>query len=416
MKLEKYSFGVGDRFAQQGDAQLNAIIKAKSRGIHVVPVWNKSKREHQIIGSEPSSTRDEADKACHSMGWKEAYYVDADHINLDTVEPFIPYSDFFTLDVADFIGSEVSQKDLDQFLELGRRYTGRLEIPGIETPFEISEAQLEQIARKFLGAILKASQIYAHVAASKGADHFIAEVSMDEVESAQTPVELFFILQMIHQHGIPAQTIAPKFTGRFNKGVDYVGDVSQFRKEFEEDLLVIDHAIREFGLPDNLKLSVHSGSDKFSIYPIMGELIRKHDKGLHVKTAGTTWLEEVIGLAMAGGEALEMAKEIYRRAFQRQEELCRPYATVIDIDPASLPLPAEVALWDGEGFANALRHIPGHPEYHPGFRQLVHVGYKVAAELGQDFLDMVRRHKYVVGKEVSTNIYERHICRLFDLS
>jgi hypothetical protein len=238
---------------------------------------------------------------------------------------------------------------------------------------------------------------------------------MDEVEDPQTPVELFFILHMISHYGIPAQTIAPKFTGRFNKGVDYVGDVEQFRKEFEQDLLVIDYAIKCFALPENLKLSVHSGSDKFTIYPIMGELVRKYDKGLHVKTAGTTWLEEVIGLAMAGGEALDMAKAIYARAYERQEELCGPYATVIDIDPATLPAPETVNSWDGEKFAATLRHIPGHPDYHAGFRQLIHVGYKVAAELGDDFLDMVRRHSEVVGEQVMTNIYERHICRLFDL-
>jgi hypothetical protein len=236
---------------------------------------------------------------------------------------------------------------------------------------------------------------------------------MDEVEEAQTPVELFFILMMIRQYDIPAQTIAPKFTGRFNKGVDYVGDVALFRKEFEENLLVIDHAIRTFGLPENLKLSVHSGSDKFTIYPIMGELIRKHDKGIHVKTAGTTWLEEVIGLAMAGGDALQMAKDIYGGAYRRQEELCGPYATVIEIDPATLPQPSEVELWDSEKFAATLRHIPGSPHYHPGFRQLIHVGYKVAAEMGESYLTMVRNHHKVVHEQVMTNIYKRHILRLF---
>lgn len=218
---------------------------------------------------------------------------------------------------------------------------------------------------------------------------------------------------MIKLYGIPAQTIAPKFTGRFNKGVDYVGDAVLFRKEFEEDLLVIDFAVKTFGLPDNLKLSVHSGSDKFTIYPIMGELIRKHNKGIHVKTAGTTWLEEVIGLAMAGGEALKMAKEIYKSAYERQDELCGPYATVIDIDPATLPSPSEVAQWDGEKFATTLRNIPGHPNYHSGFRQLMHVGYKVAAELGEEYLAMIREHQDVVGDQVRTNIYERHIKRLF---
>jgi len=269
------------------------------------------------------------------------------------------------------------------------------------------------IARNFLGAIREAAAIYNHIASRKGTDNFVAEVSMDEVENPQTPVELFFILLMIKHYGIPAQTIAPKFTGRFNKGVDYVGDAGQFRKEFEQDLLVIDYAVKTFNLPDNLKLSVHSGSDKFTIYPIMGELIRKHDKGIHVKTAGTTWLEEVIGLAMSGGEALQMAKTIYSRAYERQDELCGPYATVIDIDPEQLPSPEEVNSWNGEKFANTLRNIPGHPDYQPGFRQLIHVGYKVASEMGDDFREMLRKNSKLVGEQVTTNIYDRHIKRLF---
>ena len=92
---------------------------------------------------------------------------------------------------------------------------------------------------------------------------------------------------------------APKFTGRFNKGVDYVGDLVQFEREFNDDLCVIAHAVKQYGLPANLKLSVHSGSDKFSLYPAIRRALAKHGAGVHVKTAGTTWLEEVIGLAEA---------------------------------------------------------------------------------------------------------------------
>lgn len=413
MKLDKYSFGIGDRFAQQGEAQLKAIIKAKEMGIEIVPVWNKSNREHQIIHSSPADTRTEADAAVKALNWNDAYHVDADHINLNTVDVFIEHSDFFTLDVADYIGSEVSKVEIDRFLVQAVTYEGVLEIPGIDEPFHISKDSMVEIAKSFLGAVREAAAIYNHIAHKKGVKNFIAEVSMDEVENPQTPVELFFILMMIQQYGIPAQTIAPKFTGRFNKGVDYVGDVAQFTKEFEQDLLVIDFAIKTFGLPENLKLSVHSGSDKFTIYPIMGDLIQKYDKGIHVKTAGTTWLEEVIGLAMAGGDALKMAQSIYSMAYERQDELCGPYATVIDIDPASLPTPEEVNGWDGEKFANTLRHIPDHPDYQAGFRQLIHVGYKVAAELDNEFLEMLSQHRDIVGEQVMVNIFERHIQRLF---
>ncbi|MEA3460693.1 MAG: tagaturonate epimerase family protein [Bacteroidota bacterium] len=413
MKLEKYSFGIGDRFSQQGEAQLKALIKAKEMGIEIVPVWNKSNREHQIIQSSPADTRQEADQAVSALGWEHPYYVDADHINIVTVNPFMEHSDFFTLDVADYIGSEVAVDEMEKFLAVANSYTGEVHIPGIKEPFLVSPDSLREIAGKFLGAVAKAAEIYKHIESKKGAGNFIAEVSMDEVESAQTPEELLFILLMISHCGIPAQTIAPKFTGRFNKGVDYAGDVDLFRKEFEQDLLVIDFAVKTFDLPDNLKLSIHSGSDKFTIYPIMGELIRKYDKGIHVKTAGTTWLEELIGLALAGGDALSMSKTIYSKAYCRQEELCGPYETVIDIDPSTLPLPPEVDKWDGEKFAATLRHEPGHPDYHAGFRQLIHVGYKVAAEMGDEFLALVRQHSEIVAEQVMTNIYERHIKRLF---
>ncbi|MGC9342685.1 MAG: tagaturonate epimerase family protein, partial [Bacteroidales bacterium] len=178
---------------------------------------------------------------------------------------------------------------------------------------------------------------------------------------------------------------------------------------------VIDKALSEFDLPENLKLSVHSGSDKFSIYPVMGELIKSLDKGIHVKTAGTTWLEEIIGLALAGEEALYLAKSIYSKALARKDELCGSYSTVIDIDDSKLPSGDEVDSWDGEQFARTLRHIPDHPDYNPSFRQLIHVGYKIAAEYANVYISMIRRNEEIVAKQVSENIYERHLKRLFNL-
>ena len=210
-------------------------------------------------------------------------------------------------------------------------------------------------------------------------------------------------------------TIAPKFTGRFNKGVDYVGDIDHFAREFEEDLLVLDFSIQEFNLPAGLKLSVHSGSDKFSIYPIMGNLIQKHNKGIHVKTAGTTWLEEAIGLSMAGGDSLQLVKDIYYGALHRYDELAGPYATVIDINRDALPAAEDLATWDGYQLAAALRHIPDQPHYNPNLRQLMHVAYKLAAEAGDRYLMLLKEHKQLVGEQVTENIFERHMKRLFDL-
>lgn len=415
MELGKYSFGVGDRFNHEGQAQLRALIKANQKGISVTPVWNKSNREHDIVHSEPSGTRIEADEAVKELSWNNPYCVDADHINLTNVDRFIDPCDFFTLDVAMYIGNESPEADINTFKRSCSDLGEVVVIPGIEEPIEITETQLNKVATKYLAAIKEASKIYKKIESVKGKGNFITEISMDEVEMPQTPVELFFILKMIANEGIPAQTIAPKFTGRFNKGVDYVGDAEQFAKEFEQDVLVINYAVKTFGLASDLKLSVHSGSDKFTIYPIMAEIIKKYDKGIHVKTAGTTWLEEVIGLAISGEEGLAVAKEIYAKSLARKDELCGPYVDVIDIDDLNLPTVEEVSAWSGEKFGNTLRHIPDHPDYNLNFRQLIHVGYKVAAEMGTDYTDLLKKYADVVGGCVEENIYDRHLKRLFDL-
>ena len=415
MKLGKYSIGVGDRFTHQGRAQLRAIMKANETGLEINPVWNKSNREHIYVGTVPADTRKEADEAVKALNYTGPYFVDADHINLSSVSKYVDSSDFFTLDVASFIGKESSKEDVDAFVASCEKYVGELQIPGIEKPLHIIKELLNKIAGKFLAATQHASDIYEYLKKEKGEGNFITEVSMDEVESPQTPVEMLFILKMLADKGVPVQTIAPKFTGRFNKGVDYVGDIDQFAKEFEEDVLVLDFAVKEFGLPEELKLSVHSGSDKFSIYPIMAEVIAKYDKGLHLKTAGTTWLEEVIGLAVAGGEGLELAKKIYEYSYNRQEELCAPYADVIDIDGSKLPSVEEVNSWNSDKYADTLRHIPEHPDYNSNFRQLIHVAYKVAAEMGNEYTDMLVKFDNVVGSCVEENIYDRHLKRLFSI-
>jgi hypothetical protein len=413
MLLEKYSFGVGDRFGHQGKAQLQGIMQAASRGVEIVPVWNKSNREHTIIGTDPQDVRRGADAAVKAAGWHHSYYVDADHIHLENVSGFLKPSNFFTIDVADYIGQRAGADRIGAFVSQHAPYTGRLRIPGIDGTFDVSRQQLEAIANKYLNAIVEAGKIYRHIASVKGAGTFVTEVSMDENNVPQTPVEVFFILAAIAQEGIPAQTIAPKFTGSFHKGVDYVGDVKQFAKEFEQDIAVIALAVKEFGLPENLKLSIHSGSDKFSIYASINKALKKFNAGLHLKTAGTTWLEEIIGLAIAGGEGLAIAKHIYEEGYRRFDELCAPYMTVVEIERDKLVSPKTVNGWGAEDFANALRHDVSCPQYDIHFRQLMHLAYKIAAEMGEEFINALEEHEDSIAPCVTANIYERHIKPLF---
>ncbi len=413
LKLAKYSIGTGDRFAHQAKAQLRACIKALESGIEVVPVWNKSNREHTIIGSEPTSARQAADAAVKALGWKLPYFCDADHITEKTVGRFLEACDFYTLDVADFIGEPAQAADIDQFVARHPELIGRIQLEGVSESFEITQEILRHTAQKYLTAVKRAGEVYRIIVAAKGEGNFIPEVSMDETDSAQNPVELLIILAAIADEGIPVQTIAPKFSGRFNKGVDYVGDVAGFEREFVLDIAAIAYAVKNFGLPENLKLSVHSGSDKFSIYPAIHATIKKFNAGVHLKTAGTTWLEELIGLAEAGGEGLDLAKEIYAEAFAHSEELCAPYATVIDIDTAKLPSPAEVRGWTSEQYTSALRHVRGAAAYNSSLRQLLHVGFKVAAKMGPRYLKLLEANEDVIAKNVTENLYDRHIVPVF---
>jgi hypothetical protein len=388
-------------------------MAAAQKGVEVIPVWNKSNREHVIIGSEPADTRAAAEAAVKALDWTRPYHVDADHIGLATVDRFVPHADFYTIDVADWIGKPAPAEAIASFTARHTELVGKIAIPGVEMPFNITALQVQSMASKYLLAVQQAGKVYRHVAGLKGNGKFITEVSLDETDSAQTPPEMLVILAALAEEGIPVQTIAPKFTGRFNKGVDYVGDVERFEREFNEDLAVIGFAVKQYGLPPRLKLSVHSGSDKFSLYGPMRRGLARFSAGLHLKTAGTTWLEEVIGLAEAGGQGLALAKEIYGGALAQVDELCAPYATVIDIDRSKLPAAGEVQSWSAEQFVGALRHDQRNPAFNAHLRQLLHVGYKIAARMGERYLEALEACKASVSRNVTENLYERHIKPLF---
>jgi hypothetical protein len=413
LRLAKYSFGVGDRFAHQAKAQLRACMLAAREGIDVVPVWNKSNREHTIVGSKPDDVREAAEAAVQELGWTRPFHVDADHITLETVDSFLESSDYYTLDVASAIARPAPSAAVDAFLARHPEILRPITLPGLEAGLAVSRAAAAHTAGNYLFAVREAGRIYRRVAAAKGVGKFITEVSMDETESPQTPVELLVILAALADEEVPVQAIAPKFTGRFNKGVDYAGDAARFESEFRSDIAVIAHSVRAYNLPENLKLSIHSGSDKFSLYPAVRRALRDFNAGVHVKTAGTTWLEELTGLSEAGREALDLAKEIYAEAYAHRDELCAPYAAVIDIDVTRLPSPEQVHSWTAARYTATLRHDQECPDFNPSFRQLLHVAYKIAARLGERYLSMLDACEESIARNVTANLYERHLKPIF---
>lgn len=408
MQLGTYSMGIGDRFGLQGKAQLRALQMAAREGIMITPVWNKSNREHELVHSEPIDTRLSAEEAVQEAGWDKPWFVDADHISRVNVDRFLDHCNYFTLDVSDFIGKQAPGEAAGRFYRTNVSLTEDKSIPFLR---ELTSELLQTVAEKYLYAVMEAAELYHHIHAHK--KDFICEVSMDETDTPQTPGELFFILKALADYKVPVNTIAPKFSGRFNKGVDYAGDPEFFAREFEQDLLVIREARKRFPLPPDLKISIHSGSDKFSLYPVIGRLIRKYQEGIHLKTAGTTWLEELAGLALGDEDGLELAKRIYIKALDRIDELTQPYRTVIDIKKENLPPAEKVYQWSGNEFAAALRHDPQNPSFNPDFRQLLHVAYKIAAEYSNIYTQNVRVNERIIGELVTDNLYNKHIRKLF---
>ena len=150
--IDKFTFGVGDRFAHQAEAQLRAFQLLADQGVQVTPVWNKSNREHLIVGSEPAGTRAAADAAVSKLGWSSDYLLDADHINLETVDRYLPHCDFYTIDVADDIGTPAAPEEISAFIDRHPELVGTVVIEGIEDPLEISREDVERTARQFLKA------------------------------------------------------------------------------------------------------------------------------------------------------------------------------------------------------------------------------------------------------------------------
>jgi hypothetical protein len=411
--LAKYSMGVGDRFGLEGEAQLRAFQAARERGVTITPVWNKSNREHSLIGTRPEDVRAAAAAATTACGWDRPYLVDADHIGLATVDRFLDACDFFTIDVADAIGQAAADAESAAYLAAMQRFVGHWRIAGVAEPLEITPKLLREFAARYLAAVAEAGRVYRHIAQRKGEGAFVTEISFDEATTPQTPGELFLILAAVALEKIPVATVAPKFTGDFLKGIDYVGDHERFAREFAEDLAVLAFAKQAFALPASLKLSVHSGSDKFSLYPVMHRALVQADAGLHLKTAGTTWLEEVLGLAQVDGAGLSFAKALYREAHARLDEMAKPYATVIAIDRQALPSPSEVDSWTSRRFVEALEHEQSCARFSIHFRQLIHISFRIAAEKRAQYLDLLRTHRAAIETRVCDNILRRHMEPLF---
>ena len=292
------SYGFGDRM---GSATAGHIQAMRSTGADTTigPIYaQQSVRENTRTGRTPQQVLDDAMWGIFQEGWRAPWGADADHVKeIADLAPFVAAGyTFYTIDPSDYVDN-AAQTDAPETLrekvarlpwdQLGTNYAA-LRQRYCNAPFALDGLTLQFNEHVLLRALAKYGRAIGHTAAIAaaltaqiGGGRYDLEISVDETDTPTSIYEHFLIANELHARGIPVASVAPRFVGKFQKGVDYMGDIELFEAELANHVAIMNHF-------DSYKLSIHTGSDKFSIYPIIARHAHGH---VHVKTAGTSYLE-----------------------------------------------------------------------------------------------------------------------------
>ncbi|HSK84602.1 MAG TPA: tagaturonate epimerase family protein [Rubrobacter sp.] len=310
------SAGFGDRLGLATPGHVRAM---RAAGGGLAPIFaQQSIREMDRTGRSPQEVLDDATWGVFAEGWQDGFGADADHLKTASdVEACVAAGyTFFTFDPGEYVddGAEsagtstlraaledLPWQDLEDLpADMKRRYLDRaFQAEGHEVRFD--ELSLARAAVKYGAAVAHVARLYRHLQAAMGEEDFEVEVSVDETESPTTYAQHVYIAAELRRLGVRWASLAPRYVGRLEKGVDYKGDVA----EFEEDIQVHAAIARTLSPEAPYKLSLHSGSDKFSVYPAF---VRQTRGFAHLKTAGTSYLEALRTVAALDPE---LFREIY---------------------------------------------------------------------------------------------------------
>jgi len=361
------SFGFGDRLGLATPGHIAAV-----KGTKFAPIFaQQSVRENTRTGRTPQQVMNDARRAVEAAGWEAPWGADADHLKtVDDLPPFVKAGyTFYTVDPGEHVDNAADRDRLSVLQEKVKGFNWD-ELPSIylENPVErgfgvFEHDSLLRAVVKYGKAIRHATGMYQHLA--QFMDRFDFEVSVDETDSPTTALEHYFIANELSRAGVRFTSLAPRFIGRFEKGVDYIGDLAALDVELARHAAVTAH----FG---TYKLSLHSGSDKFSVYPLM---VKHWGERLHVKTAGTSYLEALRSLAMVEPA---LFKQILALGLQRYP-----------IDRASYHVSAEVEKVPGD------LELPAYLD-HFDAREVLHVTFGSAlAQFGDEIQAALVRHNQV---------------------
>ncbi len=357
------SIGTGDRLGLATPGHIRAV-----RNTGMFPVLaQQSIREMTRTGRSPENVMDDATWGVFEEGYRDGFGADADHLKTadDIERTFSAGFRSFTIDPGEYVDNaaetddaralktklkklpwDVLESDADAFQNTWCEQTFAVGV-GMDLPFSTDQAL--RAAVKYGRAVAHTVAMYRRLETLAGGQPFEMEMSVDETDAPTTIREHFYVAQELQRLGVRVAGLAPRFVGAFEKGIDYKGDLAEFEADFSKHVKVAKH----FG---GYKISIHSGSDKFSIYPI----IAKHAGALaHVKTAGTSYLEELRTTAQV---APLLFREIYAFALERYDEDKATYH--VSARPEALPSPESLS---DDRLASLLEVDDG--------RQVLHVTY-----------------------------------------
>ncbi|WP_422443690.1 tagaturonate epimerase family protein [Thermoanaerobacterium sp. DL9XJH110] len=354
------SVGLGDRLGLASPGHLRIIKKTGVRPV----LAQQSIREITLTGRTFEDVLDAASWAVFQEGYRQGFAADGDH--LKTEEEVRKALDLgfsmITLDCSEKIDNAVSaltQEEVDEkYNSLPQEYRQQMEKTYLDREFEAGDVRisfnrqtLQRLVLIYGGALSFTKHIFFDVVKPAGREVDF-EVSIDETQTPTTPEAHYFVASELYRMKVDVTSLAPRFCGEFQKAVDYIGDIAQFEREFIIHAKIADH----FGY----RLSIHSGSDKFRVFPIIG----KYTKGrVHVKTAGTNWLE---ALKVIAWKKPEVFRRIFVFALEHFNEARKYYHVTANL--ANLP---EITAVDDKELAEVLTHSDARQVLHITFGQIL---------------------------------------------
>lgn len=333
------SFGFGDRLGSATPGHVASLRTADPKQ-RIAPIFaQQSVRENTRTGRTSQEVVDDALWGIFQEGWRDPWGADADHIKeAEDLAPFIDAGyTFYTIDPSDHVDNEAQCDSLEALRQkadrlpwdrLGTDYQS-LKAQYCTEPLSLGDSILVFDEETFLRALVKYGRAILHTAEiaalldeSMAGQGYDLEMSVDETETPTSIHEHYFIANELNTRGIPVLSLAPRFVGKFQKGVDYMGDLDVFAVELAKHMVVMRHF-------DNYKISIHTGSDKFSIYGIINDQAQGY---AHVKTAGTSYLEALRVVAAENPGLFRVMLDLAHQNFEKDRK-----TYFVDCQPQKVP-------------------------------------------------------------------------------